>query len=133
MRISVVIPTYKRRWALPYSLSSLTEQTVPIDEVVIVLKPSGDGSEEIVDRFRKRLPIKLVIQEKGFVTEVMEDGIKNICGDIILFMDDAIAEREWVAKYLTLFEELKGAGGICWINISDFYGSVSRGIAQPRV
>ena len=113
MRVSVVVPTYKRGWALPYSLSSLVEQTIPADEVVVVLKPSKDGSEGIIDGFRDRLPIRLVIQKKGFVAEAMEMGIKNAYGDIILFIDDdAIAEKGWVAKYLTLFEKLNDAGGI---------------------
>jgi glycosyltransferase involved in cell wall biosynthesis len=113
MQVSVVIPTYKRGWALQYSLSSLVEQNIPADEVVIVLRPSEDGSERIINEFRDKLPIKLVIQKKGFIAEAMEMGIRNAYGDIILFMDDdAIAEKEWVAKYLTLFEKLNDAGGI---------------------
>jgi len=63
--ISVAIATYRRARALSYSLSSLAAQTRPPDEVVVVLKPSGDGSEEVVERFSKALPIRLVVQEEG--------------------------------------------------------------------
>jgi glycosyltransferase involved in cell wall biosynthesis len=42
MYVSVIIPTYKRAWALPYVLSSLARQDVKPSEVIIVLKPSND-------------------------------------------------------------------------------------------
>ena len=48
MKVSVAIVTYRRAWALPYSLSSIASQTRRPDEVIIVLKPSGDGSEEVI-------------------------------------------------------------------------------------
>ncbi|MCC6042362.1 MAG: glycosyltransferase [Candidatus Verstraetearchaeota archaeon] len=48
MKVSVVIVTYRRAWALPYPLSSIASQTRKPDEVIVVLKPSGDGSEEII-------------------------------------------------------------------------------------
>jgi GT2 family glycosyltransferase len=41
VKVSVVIVTYKRAWALPYSLSSIASQTRKADEVIVVIKPSG--------------------------------------------------------------------------------------------
>ncbi len=35
------------------------------DEVVIVPKPSGGGSEEVISSFSTQLPIELVVQERG--------------------------------------------------------------------
>jgi GT2 family glycosyltransferase len=59
------------------------------------------------------MPIKLIVQREGFFIDAVEMGIKNAHGDIVLFMDDdAVAEREWIAKYLALFQKLKDAGGI---------------------
>jgi glycosyltransferase involved in cell wall biosynthesis len=51
LKVSVIAITYRRAWALPYSLTSLVNQTRRPDEVVVVLKPSGDGSEEVISRF----------------------------------------------------------------------------------
>ncbi len=113
LSVSIVITSFQRAWALQYSLQSLVNQTICPDEVVIVLKPSGDGSEELIRAFSKELPIKLIIQKEGFVAEAEEIGIKNSSGDIIIFMDDdAIAEKEFVAKYIELFERFNDAGGI---------------------
>lgn len=113
MKVSVAIVTYKRAWALPHSLRSIIEQTQVPDEVVIVLKPSGDGSEEIVDNFKDYLNIRLIIQKEGNFTDAVSMAIKHSTGDIILFLDDdAIAHKEWVVRYVDLFTKYKDAGGI---------------------
>jgi len=65
VKVTVAIVTYRRAWALPHSLASIANQTRKPDEVVIVLKPSGDSSEEVIRSFSSQLPIKLVVQVKG--------------------------------------------------------------------
>lgn len=113
MKVSVAIVTYRRAWALPYSLSSIAGQTRKPDEVIIVLKPSGDGSEEVISKFSSQLPIKLVIQGKGNCAQAYQMAINSTSGDIILFIDDdAVAEERWVEKYVELFKSLPDAGGI---------------------
>ncbi|MEM4557597.1 MAG: glycosyltransferase [Desulfurococcaceae archaeon] len=111
--MSVVVVTYRRGWSLPYSLGSLAAQSRTPDEVVVVLKPSGDGSEDVVDKFRDVLPIRLYVQERGNVTDAYSTAIEKASGDIILFIDDdAVAEEKWVEKYVALFQKLEDAGGI---------------------
>lgn len=56
MRISVAIPTYRRAWSLPMALDSLLRRSRRPDEVLVVLKPSGDGSEEVLRRYEGDLP-----------------------------------------------------------------------------
>jgi len=48
LKVSVAIVTYRRSRALPYSLTSLVNQTRKPNEVMIVLKPFGDGSKEAI-------------------------------------------------------------------------------------
>jgi len=113
VKVTVAIVTYKRAWALPYSLSSIANQTRKPDEVVIVLKPSGDGSEDEIKKFISILPIKLILQGRGNVTDALQIAIDNADGDLVLFIDDdAVAEERWIEKYITLFENLPNAGAI---------------------
>ncbi len=113
MKVTVAILTYRRAWALPHSLASIANQTRKPDEVVIVLKPSGDGSEDVIRSFSSQLPIKLVVQERGNFTDAVQMAIDNAKGDVILFLDDdAIAEERWVEKYENLFNSLPNVGGI---------------------
>ena len=95
MDVSVVIATFRRAWSLPLALESLTAQTRMPDEVVVVLKPSGDGSEDVIKEYESKLPIKLLIQRRGNVTDAVEMGYRSASGDLVLFIDDdAIAHKE---------------------------------------
>jgi glycosyltransferase involved in cell wall biosynthesis len=122
MKTSVIIATYMRDWALPYSLSSLREQTKIPDEVTIILKAHPrDKSWAIINSFSKNLNIKLIIQRRGNFTDAISMGIEYSHGDLILFLDDdAIAEKIWVEKYLKLFKMFPQAGGISGITYKAF-------------
>jgi len=99
VKITVAIVTYKRAWALPYSLSSIASQTRKPDEVLIVLRPSGDSSEEIINKFSSQLPLKLLLQEKGNFTDAVHMAIDNAIGDMIPLLDnDAVAEEKLTLK-----------------------------------
>lgn len=77
MKVTVAVVTYKRAWALPFSLASIASQTRKPDEVVVVLKPSGDGSEEVISKFVSQLPIRLIVQREGNVTDAVQLAIDN--------------------------------------------------------
>jgi len=98
---------------LPHYLASIVNQTRKPDEVVIVLKPSGDGCEEVMRSFSTQLPIKHVVQVRGNFTDAEQMAIDNAKGDVILFLDDdAVAEERWVEKYENLFNSLPNVSGI---------------------
>lgn len=98
---------------LPFLFEGLARQTVRPDEVVVVLKPSGDGSEKVIEEYKGVLPIRLYIQKEGYAIHAYEMAIKKAEGDILLFIDDdAIPHNEWVERYLRLFEKLRDAGAI---------------------
>jgi glycosyltransferase involved in cell wall biosynthesis len=102
VKVTVAIVTYRWARALPCSLTSVDSQTRKPEEEVIALKPSGDSSEEVMRSFSSQLPIKLVVQEKGNFTNAVQMAIDNAKGNVILFLDNAVAEERWVEKYENL-------------------------------
>jgi len=80
MRISVAIPTYRRAWSLPMALDSLLRQSRRPDEVLVVLKPSGDGSEEVLRRYEGDLPLRVAVQRWGKLRGGRRDGDKALPG-----------------------------------------------------
>ena len=103
--------TYKRAKYLGYCLKSLANQSVKPDEVIVILKPSGDRSEEILSKFNGKLNLKIFLQKGSGVIEAYSIGISNSNGDIVLFLDDdAIADRDFVARYILLFSRYPLAG-----------------------
>ncbi len=114
MTVTVAITTYKRAWALQYSLASLTNQSVPPDEVLIILKAAPhDNSMDVISGFEGRLPIRVVMQEDGNMADAVNMAIQNARGDLLLFLDDdAVAEDKWIEKYMQMFRQHDDMGAL---------------------
>lgn len=113
MRVSVIVPTYKRAWSLPYLLNGLINQSIKPSEVIFILKPSGDGSEDVIRRYEDKLNIRVIIQERGHAIDAYDMGIREADGDLLLFIDDdAVPHEDWVRRYIELFSKLADAGAI---------------------
>lgn len=89
LTVSVVIPTRNAATTVLYALKSLTQQTYPIKEIIVVDNVSKDNTREKVIEFSKKskIPIKLVKQErdKG-VSSSNNLGAKHSESDLIVFM-----------------------------------------------
>ncbi len=107
-------------------LNSLRTQTLKPDEIIIVLKRSGDESESVIKNYND-LPINVIVQNEGRIVQAYDIGIRSANGDLLLFIDDdAIAEPSWVEKYVNFFnsvEEVGGASGNVYITEIDESGN----------
>ena len=82
MRISVIIPSYNRRHTLERALQSVSDQTSPVDEVILVDDGSTDGSSEMV---RQLFPQVTVLTQPNLgVSAARNRGI-------------AAAQLKWIA------------------------------------
>jgi len=110
--VSVLIPTYQRAYLLDHVLDALTKQNYKDFEVVIILKPSGDGTEDVIQKYSRLLNLNLVIQAKGYIVNALDLGLENASGDIIIFLDDdAIPFPNMVQTYLDTYT-LPNVGGV---------------------
>lgn len=113
MRVSVIIPTYKRAHLLGYVLDGLRRQTCANFEVVVVLKSCGDGSEKVVKKYKDWLEIDLVLQRQGSVVDALNIGLGHARGDVIAFLDDdAVPSVDWVEKHIESYKKFKDVGGV---------------------
>lgn len=104
LEVSVVIPTYKRAHLIGYVFEGLRRQTYKDFEVVVVLKPSGDGTEEVIKKFKKQLNINLILQKRGYFVDALNLGLENATGDIIAFLDDdAIPLTTWIRNHIETY------------------------------
>lgn len=110
--VSVLIPTYKRAHLIGYALEGLRKQTYRNFEVIIVLKPSGDGTEEAIKIYENAMDIKLILQKDGYVTDALNLGLTHAEGDIITFLDDdAIPFPDWIQNHVKIYTE-SDVGGV---------------------
>lgn len=111
--VTIIIPTYKRGHLLKYTLEGLKKQTYKNFEVIIILKPSGDDTEETSKKYSENFPLLLVKQKSGYVTDAYNLGLRKANGQIIAFLDDdAIPSNNWLEEHIKIYKKDKHVGGI---------------------
>lgn len=108
---SVVLPTHNRRNLLRLVLDALCKQSYSRFSVVLVIKPSNDGTEDLAEQYRNKLRMKVIFQERGYVTEALNLGLENAKGDVIGFLDDdAIPAPDWLRIHAETYRQFDVAG-----------------------
>ena len=109
--VSVVIPTYKRADILPHLLAAFEKQTYRNFDLVVVVKPSGDGTEALLKEAASQIKIKTVIQTNGHIVDAYFQGVKHTTGDIVAFLDDdALPAENWLEETVKIFRTKQAAG-----------------------
>jgi glycosyltransferase involved in cell wall biosynthesis len=115
MFVSVVIPTYKGAHFIHRVLESLGNQSFENFEVVTIIKPSADGTEEIVRETLSELDLKhqILFQKEGYFTHALNMGLKCAKGDILLYTDDdAIPPKNWIEEHVYSHLKYRQSGAI---------------------
>jgi glycosyltransferase involved in cell wall biosynthesis len=95
-RISIVIPTHARATPLARCIASLTQQTLPPFEIILVAAKKELYLSSIKAAFPS-LPIRVVHVDIPSYSHTRNTGIKHARGDIItLIDDDCIADTRWL-------------------------------------
>lgn len=95
MSISVVIPTYNRAKILKKSIESVLEQTLPVDEIIVVDDFSTDETEKIVTSINSE-KVKYVMNSfKKGANGARNTGIMLASGEYIAFQD---SDDRWLPQ-----------------------------------
>ncbi len=95
MNISVIIPTYNRRYTLGRAIQSVLDQTFQPSEIIVVDDGSTDGTSEWI---KANFPSLQLLQHsnKG-VSTARNAGIKKASSDWIALLD---SDDEWLPQKL---------------------------------
>lgn len=115
MTVSVVVCVYtEERWTqIERALTSIAEQTVQPDQVIVV----ADHNSALCQRLAEQYPALDVVPngfERG-LSGARNTGVDHAKGEIIVFLDDdAYAEPRWLESLLACYddESVLGAGGL---------------------
>ncbi len=117
MRVSVVIPTYRRPQSLARCLDALDRQTRPAEEIVVVVRDDDAASDELA-RTRPRQVRVVAVQRPGVVA-AMNAGLDASRGDVIaLTDDDSSPHPDWLARIVDVFaseDRIGAVGGRDWV------------------
>jgi len=105
MKLSVVMPTCNKARYLDLTLASFEAQTGVDYELVIVDDGSTSATEELVARYRSRLPIKYLRQENRGRSNARNTALGLCEGEIIVFSDDdRIVAPDFLQQHAVQFE-----------------------------
>ena len=85
---SVVIPVYNSENYLDRLFLSLKNQTLQLNEIIVVDDGSEDGSKEVILKWLPRLPIKLIqLEENMGIMSALSRGVSESKGEWIFRID----------------------------------------------
>ena len=93
--ISVVIPTFNRLIYLERAIKSVLNQTIKVNEIIIVDDGSNDGTSEFIHS--KYPDLKYIFQSNSGVSAARNVGITTAKSNWIAFLD---SDDEWVNNKL---------------------------------
>src|SRR5579864_2159978 len=98
MKISVVVPTYNRARSVMRTIVSLTEQTLPPMEIVVIDNGSTDDTGDVVrDLARGVRRLRHIVEPRLGVSRARNRGAGEASGELVAFLDDdAVAAPEWL-------------------------------------
>lgn len=105
--ISVVVPALNAERSLSGCLSSLRNQTTPVDEIVVVDDGSTDGTADVAHSFG----VTVVQQGHRGPAAARNAGAQRVTGDLLLYTDaDCEPEAGWVEQMVLPFRDPGVAG-----------------------
>ena len=90
--VSVVLPTYNRLPRLCRVLEGLARQTIPPEqvEVIVVSDGSSDGTDEYLASGATPVPVTFASQPNQGPAAARNHAIALACSDLVLFLDDDV-------------------------------------------
>lgn len=108
-KVTVIIPVYNVEQYLEACLDSLLAQTIPQEEMEVLMINDGspDGSLKICERYAAAHPnFKVISQENQGVSAARNNGIRNAKGKYLLYLDgDDTLSPETVKNVTDFFDE----------------------------
>jgi cellulose synthase/poly-beta-1,6-N-acetylglucosamine synthase-like glycosyltransferase len=126
MKITVLVPTFRRPDDLTRCLAALERQHRAPDEVVVVARPDDHATHACLDAYLaghvaiKRLPLVVAPVEVPGQVAALNRGLDAATGDVIAITDDdAAPHADWVARIEAHFAadpKLGALGGRDWVH-----------------
>jgi|GEM_PF-150881 len=98
--VSIIIPLFNGTRYIAEALDSITCQTYPALEILIIDDGSTDNPKGIIDRFRESslVPVEYFYQDNRGPNTARNTGIKKAKGDFIAFLD---ADDIWLPEKIS--------------------------------
>jgi glycosyltransferase involved in cell wall biosynthesis len=134
MFVTVAICTFNRAESLRRTLASLTEMRVPSDliwEVVIVNNNCADHTDEIINQYLSRLPLRGEFEPQPGLSNARNRLIDSAKGEYIVWTDDdVVVDAGWLSAYVEAFRRWPEAAVFGGRIIPRYEAPVTRWLVQ---
>jgi len=113
--VSIIVPVHNEEDTIEVCLRTLTKQTYPIKEIIVVNDGSTDKTVDILSEMVREQPeLRVISIEHGGITKARNTGIKSAKWDVLFFGEgDAIYQLDYLRKGMELLETNSRMGGVC--------------------
>jgi len=133
LTVSVVVPSYRRTADLKRCLCALSQQALPPDEVLVVVRDTDDETREFLKEPKRLTSLRVVVVDQPGQIAALNAGINATTTDIVaLTDDDAEPSRDWVERIVATFltdSKVGGVGGRDWV----YHGEIVLDGSEPVV
>lgn len=122
MKVTVLVPTYRRPADLARCLAALQRQSRTPDQVVVVARADDEATHTCLrdPAVPGALPLSVALVEAPGQVAALNRGLDAASGDVIAITDDDAAPHvDWVARIAAAFESdarLGALGGRDWVH-----------------
>ena len=108
MKITVAICTWNRSALLKETLDQVARLAIRRDvewELLVVNNNSTDDTDEVIDSFMDRLPMRAVSEREPGLSNARNRAIGEASGEYILWTDDdVLVDSQWFTAYCEAFD-----------------------------
>ena len=119
MRISVVVPSYRRPESLARCLDALERQELAPEETIVVIRGEDEASDRLLRA--RTSPPRIVTVERSGVVAAMNAGIDVSSGDVVALTDnDSEPHADWLRRIAATYAvdpQIGAVGGRDWLYI----------------
>jgi glycosyltransferase involved in cell wall biosynthesis len=106
IKLSIIVPTYRRNESLPRLLDALSKQTLSSIEVIVVDQNPDDSDPDWLIGFRDALSLRRILLDQPNASTARNIGYHQSSGEVLLFIDDDLVPTpEFCARGIEILEE----------------------------
>lgn len=123
MKVTVIIPSFKRPTDLRRCLGALSLQTKPAGEILVIGREEDTETSDLVSTAALGLPaLRFVPVSKPGVIEALNCGLDKASGDVwVITDDDSEPQSDWLERIAEKFSDtsIGAVGGRDWLQLPD--------------